>query len=120
MKLAKIIPVYKKDDHQQLGNYKPISVLSNLSKIYERVIYNRLYKFLERYDLFDKQQFGLRPKHTTIDANTELIKDVLNSLRINNKEYTIVVFMTYQRHLTQFLMKLCSINQTNMVFVETH
>ena len=90
LKLAKIIPVYKKDDHEQLGNYRLISLLSNLSKIYKRVIYNRLNKFFERHDLFDKQQFGLRPKRTTMDADTVLMKDVLNSL--NKKEYTTAVF----------------------------
>ena len=76
----------KKDDNEQLGNCRPIALLLNLSKIYERVIFNRLYQ----YDLFDKQQFVFRPKFLTIDANTLLVKDILNSL--NNKENTVAVF----------------------------
>ena len=46
LKVAKVTPVYKKNDETNLGNYKPISVLPCFSKILERIIYNRLYKHL--------------------------------------------------------------------------
>ena len=46
LKVAKVTPVYKKNDETNLGNYKPISVLPCFSKILERIIYNRLYEHL--------------------------------------------------------------------------
>ena len=46
LKIGKITPIYKKDDPQKLGNYRPISVLPIFSKIFEKVIYSRLYSFL--------------------------------------------------------------------------
>ena len=79
LKLAKIIPIFKKDDREQIGNYRPISLLTTISKVFERVIFNRFYNYLDKYDLFDKQQFGFRPNLSTTDACTVLVKDVLNS-----------------------------------------
>ena len=48
LKLAKVIPVYKKGDQQECNNYRPISLLSNISKLIEKLLYNRLYKFLNQ------------------------------------------------------------------------
>ena len=90
LKVAKVIPVYKKGEHDQLNNYRPISLLSTFSKIFEKIIFNRLYKFLENHDIIDPLQFGFRPKHSTIDAISLLVKDILQSL--DKKDYTIGVF----------------------------
>ena len=46
LKIGKITPIYKKDNPQKLGNYRPVSVLSIFSKIFEKVIYSRLYSFM--------------------------------------------------------------------------
>ena len=48
LKLAKVIPVYKKGDQQECNNYRPISLLSNISKLIEKLLYNRLHKFLNQ------------------------------------------------------------------------
>ena len=48
LKLAKVIPVYKKGDQQECNNYRPISLLSNISKLIEKLLYNRLDKFLNQ------------------------------------------------------------------------
>ena len=48
LKLAKVIPVYKKGDQQEYNNYRPISLLSNISKLIEKLLHNRLYKFLNQ------------------------------------------------------------------------
>ena len=53
MKYAKVIPVYKSKDKQSLSNYRPISLLPNLSKILEKVMHKRVYEFLQRYDYKD-------------------------------------------------------------------
>ena len=65
LKIAKVIPVYKKDDSSLLGNYRPISILSNFSKILERIVYNRLYSFLNYNELLITCQYGFRKFHST-------------------------------------------------------
>ena len=46
LKTGKIIPIYKKDDPQKFGNYRPVPILSAFSKMFEKIIYSRLYSFL--------------------------------------------------------------------------
>ena len=66
-KLANIIPIHKSGSHKQLGNYRPISLLSNFNEILEKFVYKRLLKFLEwKSVLFDKQ-FGFRQGYSIID-----------------------------------------------------
>ena len=48
LKVSKVIPIHKKDSKLTCSNYRPISLLSNLDKILERLMYNRVYKFLEK------------------------------------------------------------------------
>ena len=62
LRLADVCPIYKKNDKNKCENYKPISLLSNLCKFYERVMHARLYKFLENTNQIYDLQFGLRKK----------------------------------------------------------
>ena len=47
LKLAEVCPIFKKKDKNKCENYRPISLLSNLSKLFERVMHTRIYEFLE-------------------------------------------------------------------------
>ena len=81
-KIAKVIPIFKKDNQLQCGNYRPISLLSVFSKIFEKVIYTRMYSFLEKNKLIYDHQFGFRANHSTNHAVinlTELIKSYRDS-----------------------------------------
>ena len=81
-KLAKIIPLHKKDDPLFCENYRPISLLPILSKIFEKLIYKRMYSFLEENKLIYNQQFGFRSNYSTEHALinlTEYIKNLLDS-----------------------------------------
>ena len=62
LKTAKVIPVHKKDSKLDFSNYIPISLLSNDEKILERLMYNRIYKFLSDNNLMYSLQFGVRQK----------------------------------------------------------
>ena len=66
LKVAKVIPVYKSGCPNEPGNYRPISFLSSIAKIFERVILIRMVSFLKRNNLFISTQFGFRHKHSTI------------------------------------------------------
>ena len=65
LKTCKVIPIYKKDSQLNCSNYQPIFLLSNIDKILERIMYNRLYKFLETNNLIYSLQFGFRQKQLT-------------------------------------------------------
>ena len=68
LKISKVVPVYKKGDKTDRSNYRPISVLPALSKIYERVMYNRIFKHLIDNNLFDNQQHGFRRGKSVVTA----------------------------------------------------
>ena len=79
LKTSKIIPIYKKGSKLECSNYRPISLLSNIEKILERLVYNRLYIFLGEKEIFSLQ-FGFRQKYST---NHALIHDT-NLLNVNS------------------------------------
>ena len=54
LKIAKVVPIYKKESPESFGNYRPVSVLPCISKIFERIVYNRSYDFLCKNDILYK------------------------------------------------------------------
>ena len=64
-KCAKITPVFKSGNRSSMDNYRPISVLPVLSKVFERVVYNQLYKYLEKNSLLSENQFAFRRNRST-------------------------------------------------------
>ena len=58
LKIARVTPIYKKGDVNELNNYRPISVLCIFSKIFERCIYNRVILFLDKLKVLFSNQFG--------------------------------------------------------------
>ena len=62
LKTAKVIPVHKKDSKLDFSNYRPISLLSNIEKVLERLMYNRIYKFFSDNNLIYSLQFDFRQK----------------------------------------------------------
>ena len=80
LKTSKVTPIYKKDSQLQCSNYRPISLLSNIKKILERIVYSRLYKFFEDSKLVYNLQFGFRQKHSTTHALIHLTKNICEQL----------------------------------------
>ena len=80
LKLAKVIPIYKKDDPNKVTNYRPISLLPCISKILEKIIYKRLDSFLSLNKILIPAQFGFRKKFSTDFAITKLLDKVVHSL----------------------------------------
>ena len=65
LKVARVIPIYKKGDHALPCNYRPISLLSVFNKVFERLICHQLVNFLELHQLLFIFQFGFRKLHST-------------------------------------------------------
>ena len=80
LKLAKTIPVFKKDSRLQVSNYRPISLLSNINKILEKLMYARLYEFLNENNCFYELQFGFRAKHSVNHALINITESVRKAL----------------------------------------
>ena len=62
LKIAKVVPVFKKGDNELLNNYRSISILFSISKIFENVIYNQLYEFLQEHYVITNSQYGFKKK----------------------------------------------------------
>lgn len=82
-KIAKIVPVYKPGkDAKDPTSYRPISMLSTLSKVFEKIIHRRLTLFISDNNIINKEQFGFRPHHSTVHQ----IKRVTNIIKKNKIE----------------------------------
>ena len=68
LKVAKVIPIPKQGDLSLTQNYRPISLLNTFSKIFEKLMYKRLYAYLEKNEILYKKQYGFRSKKSTSDA----------------------------------------------------
>ena len=90
-KIAKVIPIYKSKDSQQFGNYRPISLLPILSKVLEKAIYKKIYNFLTCENILYTSQYGFRHGHSTIQATSELLFNILNGFE--NNKYSLALFL---------------------------
>ena len=72
LKLAKVIPVFKKGDLKLINNYRPISLLPLISKVLEQMIANQLAQYFEDNKLFHDNQYGFRTSLSTEYATIEL------------------------------------------------
>ena len=83
-KKSKIIPLYKKGDSSLLSNYRPISLLPTISKIFERIIYNQLYQYFNDNELLAEQQYGFRAQHSTEYAAIKLFDHISKEMDSGN------------------------------------
>ena len=90
-KTATVTPVHKTGSYNDVKMYRPISILPTLSKVFERLIYNRLLLFFNENNTLNKHQFGFRKGLCTIDAVTELLERYYDSL--NSGKYHVSVFL---------------------------
>ena len=95
LKISKTIPIYKKGSRLLVSNYRPISLLSNLNKILEKIVHSRVYAFLEDYQCIYSLQFGFRKKHSTNHALIDITETVRQAL--DNKKYACGVFVDLQK-----------------------
>ena len=65
LKFVKVVPVFQKDSKLDYSNYRPISLLSNIEKILEKLMYERLYTFLNNNNIVYDLQFGFRQQYST-------------------------------------------------------
>ena len=91
MKLAKIVPIFKQGSRFICNNYRPISVLSSVSKIFEKCIFNQLMFFFTTNKLISPLQYGFRPGLTTSDCLIDLIEEITSTL--DQGHYVVSLFL---------------------------
>ena len=70
-KSARVTPIFKQGDRSDMHNYRPISVISAIAKVFERIIYNRISSYLSEHNILSKHQSGFRSFHSTVTALLE-------------------------------------------------
>ena len=96
LKIARVLPLFKKDDQTIFSNYRPISLLPSFSKVIEKIIFNQLYEYFDCHKYFYPSQYGFRKNHSTEHAALELIDKIITDMVI----YQLISISICQKHLT--------------------
>jgi len=79
LKAARVTPIFKSGDPKSKGNYRPISVLNCFSKIFEKLMFNRLFDYFSKYNLFFSSQYGFLPGRSTSHALLHFTNNILSA-----------------------------------------
>ena len=91
LKIAKVLPLYKKDSKFHFDNYRPISLLPCMSKVFEKAVYNQIYEYFDKHKLFNKNQHGFRKSHSTESASLEFVGHILSSLENTGIAFSLFI-----------------------------
>ena len=91
MKIAKLVPIFKKGSRTALENYRPISILPSISKLLEKIMYTRVMNHLKLHNAIVDEQFGFREGYSTQLAILSLLKKIIHAL--SNKEFCLTIFL---------------------------
>lgn len=96
LKIAQIIPIYKRKNSKfECTNYRPISMLSQLSKIFEKLIAKRITHYLMKFNLLTDCQFGFREGYSTNTAIIDIYDELLSNR--DKKMHTCAIFLDFQK-----------------------
>lgn len=89
-KIASVLPIFKKGDELDSGNYRPISILCVLSKVLERLIFNRISSFLIKYKIITTNQHGFQQSKSVETATFQLLQFVYDE--VDKKNHVVGLF----------------------------
>lgn len=92
LKLSVVRPIFKKGNKLKCDNYRPISILSTLSKIFERVMLSRFCSYLSRNNILSEHQYGFTKSKSTTNAIFSLVNNVVKAL--DKSECAVALFLT--------------------------
>jgi hypothetical protein len=87
--------MYKQGDRNDVANYRPISLLTSFSKVFEKITYDRLLQHITINNILVEEQFGFRTSSSTDKASYKLIDEILNAL--NNRMMVGGIFCDLQK-----------------------
>ena len=91
LKEGKVTPIYKKGSSEDVGNYRPVSTLPIFGKIFEKIIYHRIYTFALSQNIINENQFGFRKSHSTSHAVNYSVKMIEEALK--KKHHVLGIFI---------------------------
>ena len=83
LKISKVIPIYKSGPKENMSNYRPISLLPVLSKVFENLIYNRIFSFLKKHNILSSTQYGFRPNISPELAVLDVVSSCYHNISKN-------------------------------------
>ena len=93
LKIAKVISLFKNGNNSLFENYRPISLLPSISKIFDNIFFNQLYDYFHTNNLLYNNQYGFRKTHSTEHDSLELI-DKIQQLDTKNDPFAICLYFS--------------------------
>ena len=125
LKIAKVTPIYKAGDNSDISNYRPTLILSLFSNILERLMYNRLYKYLKENNILYEKQFGFQGGYSTSDVIVQSVDKIFDSFE--KQQFTLGVFIdlskafdTVDRSILLKKLKLYGITDKNLAWFQSY
>ena len=94
LKSAIVVPLFKKNDKTEVGNYRPVLILTIISKVFERVVYDKIESYLDQMKLLYKFQSGFRSRYSTDTCLTHLTDFI--KLQMNQGHFLGMVLLELQ------------------------
>ena len=95
LKNAKVVPIHKDDSRLEMSNYRPISLLPTLSKIFEKLMYARLINFFSKHNILYENQFGFQSNMSTEYAVNQVLNYIIETLERN--EIGVCIFLDFAK-----------------------
>jgi retron-type reverse transcriptase len=94
-KRARVTPIFKSENKSKCENYRPISILSIVSKVFEKEVLRQVYTYVNESNLLAKYQSGFRPQHSTISALIKIRDEILNNM--DEGKINCIVFLDIRK-----------------------
>ena len=91
LEVAKVIPIYKSGEQNICSNYRPMSILLQFNTIFQRILYNRVYFYIQEYKFLTKYQFGFRPRSSASYVVESIYSNLLSNA--DNGLYSCSIFL---------------------------
>ena len=92
LKIAKVVPIFKASEKTSLNNYRPISLLPAISKLLEKIMFDKVMGFVDLHNVLYRHQYGFRPKHSTIHPIIHFLNHCAKANNEINPELTLAIF----------------------------
>ena len=125
LKIAKVVPLFKKGDQHILDNHRPISLLPVVSKVFEKVVFNQLYQYVTDNNIIFTSQYGFRKLHSMELTSLELVDRVFQHLDKGKLPLSIFLdlskaFDTLDHHILLNKLKFYGLSSTPLKWFESY
>ena len=125
LKIARVIPIFKKGSTENPSNYRPISILNTISKIFERHVANQMHEFMKETNIIHQTQSGFRKEHSCLTALTYMTDSWMKS--IDNGEIVGCVLLDLQKafdlvdhEILLYKLKLYHFSETTLAWFKSY